>query len=228
MTKRSIVLFCSFLLISSCFVVLDSSLLWAKDKSKPLSGPVFKSNWQSESEKNSNQVVPYRIIKDPRDQSIQVSESTMVDIRFTKEESEPWARYTLSATQWDWTVRRPGDYSAKCLTGEVTGNVNIAIDFSGFGDLSSTDANGQTVEAYYGAFLGDKTVEQVIWSRASDFNGQVIPIPASPEIPIFWSLWNKISVTSRASANNYSDDAVITFGMVNLAPWSDPDIPPGQ
>lgn len=215
-----------FLIIIAFSMVLNPPWILAKDKDKPVSSPVFKSNWQSESQKNANQVVRYRMIKDPRDQGIQVSESLLVDVKFAKGGSEPWARYSLSATEWDWEVRRPGDYSAKCLTGEVTGNVDIAIDFSGFGDLSSLDASGQTIEAYYGAFIGDQMVGDVDWLRASDFNARPVPIQADPQVPTHWGLWNKICVKSGTSANDYSDDAVITFGIINSASWSDPDIPP--
>jgi len=227
MIRHSIVWYV-FLAVIAFSMVLDPPWVLAKDQSKPVSGPVFKSNWQSESQNSAKQVVPYRIIGDPRDQGIQVSESLLVDVKFSKGDSEPWARYSLSATQWEWGVRKPGDYSAKCLTGEVTANIDVVIEFSGFADLACSDAGGQTIAAYYGAFIGDKTVEQVIWSRASDFNGQLIPIPTNPQIPTPWSLWNKISVTSRASANDYSDDAVITFEIINSGTWSDPEIPPGQ
>jgi len=208
-------------------VVLNPIWILGEDNQPFQNSAALKGAEQSQAKDSRGRAMPFPVLIQGQGQNETVSGSLLVDLKFTAAE-EPWARFFLSASQWQWDVRRPGDYSAKSVSGEVTGNVDIMIEFSGFADLGCSDANGQTIEAYYGAFIGDKTVEQVIWSRASDFNGQLIPIPTSPVIPIPWSLWNKISVTSRATANDYSDDAVITFGMINLTTWSDPEIPPGQ
>jgi hypothetical protein len=137
------------------------------------------------------------------------------------EPEEPWVIYTMSATQCDWSVRKPGDYAVKSLEGTITGNVDIMISFGGFQDLSSSKLPVQYLETYYSATLLNLTVGQVVWYRASDFNGQHLTIAQSPVNPVYWSLWNKVSVKNQISADEYQDDAVITFEMVNMMMWMD-------
>ena len=143
---------------------------------------------------------------------------------------EPWVRFHLSATQWEWNIRRPGEYATQSVAGTIIGNVDILISFSGFEDLSSSDPHTQIVETYYGASVGIQTVEQVDWARASDFNTRTLLIKQDPDspIPVPWGLWNRVHVKRVNSATEYSDDAVITFAMQNTSPWIDPELPTGK
>lgn len=139
----------------------------------------------------------------------------------------PWARFDLSGTQWEWNVRRAGDYAAQSIVGSITANVDILINFSGFEDLNSSNPNTGIVETYYAASVGNQRVEDVDWASAPDFNQRTLLITQDPNspIPVAWSLWNRVCVKTLNSATEYSDDAVITFEMQNMNPWIDPDIP---
>lgn len=140
----------------------------------------------------------------------------------------PWVSFHLSATQEKWDIRRPGEYAAECIIGSITSNVDILINFSGFEDLTSSNSPTQSVETYYGVLIGNQSVEEVDWARASDFNTHTLLINQNPTTPTTWSLWNKVWVKAVNSAFEYSDNAVITFVMQNMSPWIDPDIPTGQ
>ena len=143
---------------------------------------------------------------------------------------EPWARFNLSGTQWEWDIRRAGDYAAQSIVGFITANVDILINFSGFEDLNSSNPHTGIVETYYAASLGYQSVEDVDWASAPDFNQRTLLITQDPNspIPVAWSLWNRVCVKTLNSATEYSDDAVVTFEMQNTRPWVDPDIPSKQ
>lgn len=137
----------------------------------------------------------------------------------------PWARFHLSATQAQWNIRKPGQYKAELIVGSITSNVDILINFSGFEDLTSSDRPTQNVETYYGVSIGNQSVQQADWVRASDFNARTLLIEQNPTTPTYWSLCNKVYVKRGNSAFEYSDDAVITFTMQNTGPWIDSELP---
>lgn len=140
-------------------------------------------------------------------------------------DTAPWARFHLSATQAQWNIRKPGQYKAELIVGSITSNVDILINFSGFEDLTSTNSPTQSVETYYGVSIGNQSVQQADWVRASDFNARTLLIEQNPTTPTYWSLCNKVYVKRGNSAFEYSDDAVITFAMQNAGPWIDSELP---
>lgn len=145
-------------------------------------------------------------------------------------EDKKWARFHLSATQWEWNIRRAGDYAAQSIAGTITGNVDIVISFSGFEDLHCSNPHTPTVETYYGASIGNRRVEEVDWASASDFNTRTLLVRQHPnsQEPVGWGLWNRVRVRTDHSATEYSDDVVITFAMQNMSPWTDPELPAGR
>ena len=138
-----------------------------------------------------------------------------------------WVSFHFSSTQWQWNIRKPGDYAAQPIIGSIISSVDVLIDFNGFEDLNATYPPTQKVETYYGVSIGNQGVEEVEWARASDLNAHSLLIRQNP-IPTHWSLWNKICVKADNSDFKYLDDAVITFGILNTSPWIDPEIPTGQ
>ncbi|NIO09516.1 MAG: hypothetical protein GTO40_16530, partial [Deltaproteobacteria bacterium] len=141
-------------------------------------------------------------------------------------EEKQWASFHVSSTQWEWKVRRPGEYASRTLTGTVSSSSDIMIAFSGFGDLVCSNPISENVEAFYGAYLGNLQVDQVSWVRAQDFNGStlLIPRPHGPPAPVPWCLWNKINVGTVNSAEEYANDAVITFLLKVNSTWTDPEL----
>ena len=172
---------------------------------------------------------PARIAPTLIDQDTSALSSQQVEVTMRAPASqEPWIRFHVSATQWEWNIRRPGEYAAQSVVGSIIGNVDILISFSGFEDVNSSDPHTQIVETYYGASVGIQTVEEVDWERASDFNTRTLLIKQNPTRPTYWNLWNKVCVKPGNSALEYSDDAVITFAMQNTSPWIDPELPTGK
>ena len=135
--------------------------------------------------------------------------------------NEYWIEYSLSATEWDWNVRRPGIYASKCLTGSITSNVDVLIDFNGFEDLNCPGVPNPNLETYYAVSVLPLTLGQVQWLRASNFNNGNLLITANKDNPTPWYLWNKIFVNGSTSAGKYTDAAFITFVMQNVQPWLD-------
>lgn len=219
MSKRLILY--AFIAILEFFTAFNLSSILAKDIDERINRPIHRGEMQLDLKKNTKQAIPFPIGIDPRNPVAVESGSLGVGITLMRTE-EPWISCSFSATQWKWHVRRPGDYSAKCLTGIIRSNVDVIIQFSDFEDLSSTNSPTQNLETYYSATLLDLTVEQVVWYRASDFNGHGLTIPQSPTDPVYWSLWNKVSVKNEISADEYKDDSVITLVMVNTKTWIDP------
>jgi hypothetical protein len=144
----------------------------------------------------------------------------------SSEEEKQWASFHFSGTQWEWNVRRPGEYAAQSLTGTVSSNADIMIVFSGFEDLVCSNPNSENVEALYGAYVGTREVDQVAWVTAQDFNGRTLLIqrPPGPPAPVPWCLWNRINVKAGNSAEEYADEAVITFLLKVNTTWTDPEL----
>lgn len=186
-----------------------------------------KSETQSNFKKNTSQGKPAPILIDPRNTIGFENETLGADVMVLRKE-EYWISYSLSATQWNWMVRKPGDYAGKCLVGRITSNVDVVIHFEGFEDLSSTNSPTQNLETYYSATILDLPIDQLQWYRASDFNGHDLIIPQNPTDSTYWSLWNKVSVNNNISADEYEDDAFIDFLMQNNDTWTDPKIMIGR
>jgi hypothetical protein len=187
-----------------------------------------KSKIQSDPKKNPYQEKLMPILVDPRNTIGFESETLGVYGRILEEEA--WIIYSISATEWSWNVRRPGIYASKCLVGTITSNVDVTIHFQGFEDLSSSNSPPKNLETYYSATVLDLPINQLVWHRASDFNKPECDlfIAKNPMIQTPWSLWNKISVANGISADEYNDDAYITFLMQNTETWTDPKIMIGR
>ena len=222
MTKRSVMMLYTLLLILAFCLTLGSSSILAQDKDKPVNSGAVKGDAQSGLNRNPYRVAPNPVLTDPRDQVAVESGSLDVNLLLMRSQ-EPWASYSLSATQSDWNLRKPGNYAVKSLVGTVMGNVDVLISFAGFEDLSSANLPVQNLAAYYSASLLNLTVGQVVWYGAVDFNGQHLSIPPSPTDPVDWTLWNKVSMDSQKSSDEYTDDAVITFHLANTKTWTDGD-----
>jgi len=233
--KRSIVKYILIAMIT-VFVVFHITSVLAREKQGIIKPSNATGETQLDQNANTTKITHFPVLIDPRNPGSAVSGTLGVDIRFSKTDS-PWIRYSLSATLWTWTVRKPGVYATQCLTGTVKSNVDIVIDFTGFEDLKTPPllkglhwdpkCSDKEIETYYAAALSNLTVDQVSWHRASEFNNPLnnLLIPQNPLIATSWNLWNKISVTNDISACNFKDQAFITFEVANSDMWIDPEIP---
>jgi len=191
----------------------------------PVRGAFSADSGKAEATRLQVPLHPIRIDRSPQERGLKAIPIEQPQGPLLSPSSEaPWASFNLSGTQWEWDIRRPGDYAAQSIVGSITGNVDILINFSGFEDLNSSNPNTEIVETYYAASVGNPRVEEVDWASAPDFNGRTLLIQQDPNspIPVAWGLWNRVCVKTVNTATDYSDDAVITFVMQNTSPWVDP------
>ncbi len=205
--------------------ILFSLTVQAEQRSKRIPNPNDSLRFQSPFMDNKKREAPFSISVNPSDPEI-IPTVLPNPQRIDQDNLEYWISYSISATQLRWNVRHPGVYASKCLVGFVKSNVDVIISFEGFEDLRSFNSPAQTLETYYSASILDLPIEQLQWHRASDFNSpeHSLLIVKNEVTETAWSLWNKIGVTNLLSSGDYSDDASITFIIVNLTPWTDPGL----
>jgi len=189
-------------LCSICIMIFCCSVVWAGEANQSASQRTKVSNTIKETS------------------PIAIPDSLSPDV-IIRPKNEYWIEYSLSATEWDWEVRKPGIYASKCLTGTITSNVDVLIDFNGFEDLNCAGVLPPNLETYYAVSVLPLTLGQVQWLRASNFNNGNLLITANKDNPTPWYLWNKIFVNGSTSAGKYTDAAFITFVMQNVQPWLD-------
>ncbi len=132
-----------------------------------------------------------------------------------------WINWHVSATTWEWYVRKPGDYYTDCISFNLQSNGDIAITFSGFADLYSEESIKQTIDTYYYATLTDDHPTE--WIRAEDLNYESILIPDSQELHEGdqAKLWNRIVVEECNSACEYGNTGTVIITLVNQKDWID-------
>ncbi|MGE5572140.1 MAG: hypothetical protein ACM3ZU_03850 [Bacteroidota bacterium] len=138
-----------------------------------------------------------------------------------------WIDWTLSGSRWDWRVRKPGTYTADCITATLKSNNAVAITYSGFDDLTRLNEGGvkQTIDTFYsiGGAVPPGLPGSDAWVRASALNNEVDTIPdgAGLHEGLQTKLWNMIVVENCNSSCEYEDTGVITISVTNLKHWID-------
>ncbi len=142
-----------------------------------------------------------------------------------------WAYWNLSATRWDWEVRKPGCYGADCITAVLQSNQHLLVDYHGFTDLlaESTSVNPIIPIWYYagpeGAVLpppGDP-----LWATPAQLNdpAEWDTLYDSQQLHdgIQIKLWNMICVEECNSACEYQAHGNISLKLLCQKDWIDPE-----
>lgn len=139
-----------------------------------------------------------------------------------------WVEWNISATQWTWLIRKPGEYFADCVTAMVKSNGSVTITFAGFNNLK------QQIEGYpidieqemsswfsYGDSVSD--VMEQGWISAAELNGFTVQLPDNKELHEgkTWKLWNKVLVEDYHSVGVFENTGTITLSLGNIQPWID-------
>lgn len=217
------------------FVVFQTTAVLAREKQGIIKPSNAKGETQLDHNANTTKITHVPVLIDPHNPDSAVSGSLGVDIRYSKPDC-PWIHYSVSATEWGWFVRKPGNYASICLTGTIASNVDLVINFMDFGDFRtpirigapmwSLECQNKELETYYSATLLDIPASEVEWHRAIDFNKPEndLFIPKNPNEGTHWNLWTKICVTADVSACTFIDRAWLSFEMGNTKTWTDPEI----
>ncbi|MGI6131701.1 MAG: hypothetical protein ACOYES_07500 [Bacillota bacterium] len=138
-----------------------------------------------------------------------------------------WISWNISATRWDWRVRKPGTYCTDCVTFVIHSNNSVRVDYEGFADLAY---EGDVVEGTLGAIATFYTMSNTGsppvggWVAAESLNTphfDLIPNTGTLHHGETFKLWNKIVVDPCNSSCEYHDDAKITLSLTNMKAWID-------
>jgi hypothetical protein len=140
-----------------------------------------------------------------------------------------WIEWSITGTEWEWQVRKPGIYSADCIEANVKSNCDVNISFSGFDDLEYQGAGGvnRWIKIWYSAGLPDMPPPpgDASWVRAPDLNSRTFTLEDSEDLhsgELTWKLYNMIEVEPCNSCCNYQDLASIYLTLTVIKPWIDP------
>ena len=133
-----------------------------------------------------------------------------------------WIDFSLSYTQFDWYIRKPGTYAGNCIAAWIASNSDILIDYDGFDSLMPAIVGNNPIPVWY-SFETDGGWPEVNagWVEATDLNDDDDTILDCTLLHygIVWKLWNKIKVVECNSACEYSDYATITITLNNQKDW---------
>ncbi|MDI6871731.1 MAG: hypothetical protein QME79_10335 [Bacillota bacterium] len=124
-----------------------------------------------------------------------------------------YLRVSLSATRYDWQVRKPGTFAADPVEIGVYSNRKVSVIFSGFADLAAVSP-GHTgaIPTFYGFGNTLDEVENTGWIRAQDLNVRRLETAAAESgTTAVWKLWPKLKVSGRERAGEYEDVGCLTF-----------------
>jgi hypothetical protein len=127
----------------------------------------------------------------------------------------------LSATEWDWRIRKMGTFAGQVLNCTVRSSHDILVDFSGFANL--TDANsGIQINTWYAISQTYPPPPQSgTWISASALNQSDFVIQ-HPVHGVSWNLWCMLEVTNNIKASEYHNNPTITFVNQGVETWIDP------
>ena len=141
-----------------------------------------------------------------------------------------WIAWSMTATRWDWFVRKPGCYAADCISGTIASNQNVLVNYEGFGDLIAEDpdkAIDDTIEVWYAVWaLGTPPpVLHNAWRRSYLLNDpaewDTVFDSQALHNGITFKLWNRICVSNCNSACEYQDHAYLSLRLLCQKPWID-------
>lgn len=137
-----------------------------------------------------------------------------------------WISYAFTGTRWDWQIRKPGTFSANCISFVIQSNDDVNVAFDGFADLAPlvhTDAPAIPVWYNYGNFGGGKPPVDG-WIRATDLNDADFTFSYDQIKNGFTAkLWNKIQIDPTTRADDYEDSGTITITLTDVKYFIDPE-----
>ena len=129
----------------------------------------------------------------------------------------------LSATEWDWKIRKMGTFACHVLDATVRSAFDILVDFQGFANFTDPNSNIQINTWYAISQIAPPPPNSADWISANLLNLADFVIPA-PINGANWNLWCKIEVTNDISAGEYSNNPTITFVVQEIEHWVDPTL----
>jgi len=129
----------------------------------------------------------------------------------------------LSATEWDWRIRKCGTFACQVLNSRVRSAFDILVDFEGFANLLDANSNIQINTWYAISQTVPPPPNSADWITANSLNFSDFIISA-PINGVNWNLWCKIEVNKDITAGEYSNNPTITFVVQGVERWVDPTL----
>jgi len=129
----------------------------------------------------------------------------------------------LSATEWDWRIRKCGTFACHVLDARVRSAFDILVDFEGFANFLDPNSDIQINTWYAISQMVPPPPNSTTWISANLLNLADFVIPA-PINGVNWNLWCKIEVTNDIKAGEYSNNPTITFVVQEIEHWVDPTL----
>lgn len=138
-----------------------------------------------------------------------------------------WCKWKMSATRWDWRIRKPGQYIADGLVLEIHSNQDITLKHEDFGNLVCMGdlwmgADAPEIAAWYTwESLQANLPDESHWKTGSAFNVDMTVPFNSWSSGWGWEghLFTKLDVSSFAQSCEYERNAKITIKVVNQKDW---------
>src|SRR3990172_4422210 len=128
---------------------------------------------------------------------------------------------------WNWVARKSGCYAAPLAKFTLRSNHDVDMLFDGFSDLPNQDTSiGETISVWYALWSQSAPPPPAdpAWKSASQLNNSDTLFQNSLSLRQGFSLklWCKICVSSTSSHAEFNDDAIITFHLIKIKIWIDP------
>jgi len=128
----------------------------------------------------------------------------------------------LSATEWNWQIRKPGVFCSEVMNCTVNSHRDLLVDFEGFANLTNIPSNTQLNTSYAISQLVPPPPNSEYWLSANELNSADFIIPAHNEMT--WNLWCKVNVTNNIPALEYENRPTITFIIPGIIDWFEPEL----
>lgn len=129
----------------------------------------------------------------------------------------------LSATEWNWRVRRNGVFATQVLDCRVQSPYDVRVDFNNFGNFNDPNSNTQINTWYAISQTAPPPPKSNSWISADRLNFFDFVIPA-PFAGTNWNLWCMIEVTDNINAGEYWNKPTITFVLSGVNEWVEPEL----
>jgi hypothetical protein len=130
-----------------------------------------------------------------------------------------YLRVSLSATRYDWQIRKPGGLMADPLEISVYANQPVTVTFSGFDDLASLPTGSERIPTFYRFCDARPGTSLTNWVRAADLNNwQQATTTAEVGTTVAWKLWPRLDIGPAIRAGDYEDVATLTFLLTEAYP----------
>jgi hypothetical protein len=130
--------------------------------------------------------------------------------------------FHFSGTEWNWLVRKPGEYASNVLIASISSNGGVLVKYE-TSPLLCTDGSGQLLETHYASAPVTHGIELLNWMTPQELNNYQMLFDDPPFVPVHWAFWQKIVIDNSAKAAEFEGQVKIYIELLNNFLWLDSD-----